>query len=377
MLPLVWRRLLRAVRVILALSCVAAQYYDPGPVNAWMIGVFGAYALYAIVTSFWRHPEDAGYPGFALMIDSAYLFLALANNVRYFDTISLLFYTFVLSAAIIQHEWWQPVVISALCIVDLNFTQPVHYLVLFPAVACAGILSSAVSVERQFLKERLAKISRQSVLNRYDAEKARESERQRIAADFHDGPLQSFVGFQMRLELIRKLMARGGDAAEEELIQLQDLCRTQVLELRTFVRSMRPVDMEGSLSVSFRRMIEQFQRDSGIPASFVSAEFVDPAEPEISVELLQIVREALYNVQKHSGATRVAIGIHKSDQHIEITIEDNGKGFAFSGKYTLEELELLRLGPGSIKRRVRTLGGELLLDSKPGHGAGLIIRLTT
>ncbi len=375
MLPLLWQRLLRAVRLTLALSCVAAQYDDSGFLKTWMFGLLVAYALYAIVTSFWRTLEDSGHSGLALVIDSAYLLLALSNNARYFDTLSLLFYAFVLAVAIIQHEWWRPVVIAALCIVDLNFTQPVQYPVLFPAVACGSILTLAVAMERQVLKDRLAKTSRQSVLNRYDAEKARESERQRIAADFHDGPLQSFVGFQMRLEIIRKLMGRDGDAAEEELLQLQELCKTQVSELRTFVRSMRPVDMEGSLNVSFRRVIEQFQRDSGILASFVSAEFVDPADPEISVELLQIVREALYNVQKHSGATRVAMGIHKNDRHIEITIEDNGKGFPFSGKYSLEELELLRLGPGSIKRRVRTLGGALVLDSKPGQGAGLTIRL--
>ena len=47
---------------------------------------------------------------------------------------------------------------------------------------------------------------RRSVLSRSEAELAREQERQRIAADFHDGPLQSFIGFQMRLEIIRKLM---------------------------------------------------------------------------------------------------------------------------------------------------------------------------
>jgi signal transduction histidine kinase len=126
-----------------------------------------------------------------------------------------------------------------------------------------------------------------------------------------------------------------------------------------------------------RRVVEQFQKDSGIPATFVSAEFLEPSEPEVSLELLQIVREALYNVQKHSAASRVAVSIAKSDNALEISVEDNGAGFPFSGKYTLEELELLRLGPMSIKRRVRTLGGDLTLDSKPGQGAGLKIRLAT
>ncbi len=102
-------------------------------------------------------------------------------------------------------------------------------------------------------------------------------------------------------------------------MQLQELCKNQVNELRTFVRSMRPVDVEGSLNATLRRVVEQFQKDSGIPATFVSAEFLEPSEPEVSLELLQIVREALYNVQKHSSATRVAVSIAKSDKVLEIT----------------------------------------------------------
>jgi signal transduction histidine kinase len=255
--------------------------------------------------------------------------------------------------------------------------SPMHAAFLRPGLIAAGILGCVLAIQREYLEERLSNASRQTVLYRYDAEKARESERQRIAADFHDGPLQSFISFQMRLEIIRKLLLRDQNAATEELVQLQDLCKSQVNELRSFVRSMRPVDVEGSLNATLRRVVEQFQKDSGIPASFVSAEFLEPAEPEVSLELLQIVREALYNVQKHSSATRVAVSIAKSDRALEIGIEDNGAGFPFSGKYTLDELELLRLGPMSIKRRVRTLGGDLLLDSKPGQGAGLKIRLAT
>ncbi len=241
----------------------------------------------------------------------------------------------------------------------------------------SGILATALAIQREYLEERLSNASRQTVLYRYDAERSREYERQRIAADFHDGPLQSFISFQMRLEIIRKLLGRDVGSAVEELVQLQDLCRAQVSELRSFVRSMRPVDVDGSLNSTLRRVVEQFQKDSGIPATFVSPDFIEPAEPEISLELLQIVREALYNVQKHSAATRVAVTVARTDQSLEIGVEDNGNGFPFSGKYTLDELELLRLGPMSIKRRVRTLGGDMTIDSKPGQGAGLKIRLAT
>ena len=79
----------------------------------------------------------------------------------------------------------------------------------------AGILACVVAIQREYLEERLSNASRQTVLYRYDAEKAREAERQRIAADFHDGPLQSFISFQMRLEIIRKLLTRDLSSATE------------------------------------------------------------------------------------------------------------------------------------------------------------------
>ena len=194
-----------------------------------------------------------------------------------------------------------------------------------------------------------------------------------MAHDFHDGPLQSFISFQMRLEIIKKLLARDVDAAKEELRQLQDLCKSQVGELRGFVRSMRPAEEGVTLSASLSRMVEQFQRDTGISSTFSAGDFSDPAEVELSLELLQIVRETLNNIHKHSGASRLAVSIDKRDQKIEISAEDNGGGFPFSGSFTLDELELLRLGPVSIKRRVRMLNGELQLESKPGQGSSLRI----
>jgi signal transduction histidine kinase len=96
---------------------------------------------------------------------------------------------------------------------------------------------------------------------------------------------------------------------------------------------------------------------------------------ETSTEVLQMVRESLVNVQKHAGATRVAVSLDKTEKGLEISIEDNGHGFPFSGKYNLEELDLLRLGPVSLKRRARSLNAELLLESRPGRGAGVKFRI--
>jgi signal transduction histidine kinase len=90
---------------------------------------------------------------------------------------------------------------------------------------------------------------------------------------------------------------------------------------------------------------------------------------------LQSIREALHNVQKHAGATRVAVAMEKTERGIEISIDDNGQGFNFAGSYSLEELELLHLGPESLKRRARSLNADLLLESRPGRGASLKVRI--
>jgi signal transduction histidine kinase len=138
---------------------------------------------------------------------------------------------------------------------------------------------------------------------------------------------------------------------------------------------MRPADEGMSLNASMGRMVDLFQRDSGISSTYAAGDFHDPPQTEISLELLQIVREALNNIQKHSGASRVALSAARKDERLEVVIEDNGAGLPFSGTFSLEELELLHLGPLSIRRRVRTLGGDLVISSTPGQGAKVEIRV--
>jgi signal transduction histidine kinase len=124
-----------------------------------------------------------------------------------------------------------------------------------------------------------------------------------------------------------------------------------------------------------RHVLEDFEKDTGIAVHYVTADAAVSVSAETCLEVVQILREALHNVQRHAQASRVAVSVERSVKHLEITVDDNGAGFPFSGSFTLEELELLRLGPQSIKRRVRSLGGELQLESRPGQGASLKIRI--
>jgi signal transduction histidine kinase len=92
-------------------------------------------------------------------------------------------------------------------------------------------------------------------------------------------------------------------------------------------------------------------------------------------EFLQIAREALNNVRKHSKASQVSLVIEASEGGLDMIVEDDGSGFPFSGAYNLDELEILRLGPRSIKRRVRTLGGDLTIHSRPPEGTTVRVHI--
>jgi len=180
----------------------------------------------------------------------------------------------------------------------------------------------------------------------------------------------------MRLEILRKLLDRDFHAGMEDLKQLQQLALTQIRDLRAFLHSMRPVDVDGANLVgTARRMAESFQKEAGIPVTFLGSNAHVGLPQEMTMEVLQMLREALHNVQKHAGATRVAVSMEKTDRGLEISVDDNGHGFSFAGAYSLEELELLRLGPASLKRRARSLNADMLLESRPGRGAGLKFRV--
>jgi signal transduction histidine kinase len=371
MAPYRGRLALRVARFALSLAGLIWYLATAGVREPIALG-FLAYAIFA-AGAFFEGSFDSGRRALiALAID--FVFFAGCRWLLPDAWIAPLAYAYVLISAIVLHPLWSVIAAAAAGFGFIALLTPIGN-----GMIWTGLGSSAMAVSfalyRRALESRISKTLRHNVLIRSQAEGAREAERERIAADFHDGPLQNFISFQMRLEILRKLLARDVEAAAEELRQLQELCRKQVTELRSFVRSMRPVEEGVSLSASLSRMVEQFQRDAGVQGSFSSAEFHDPPETEVSLELLQIVREALNNIHKHSGASRVAVMVAKRGGKLEVRIEDNGSGFPFSGTFSLEELELARMGPVSIKRRVRLLGGELKIDSRPGSGAALEIQV--
>src|SRR5260370_30468314 len=162
----------------------------------------------------------------------------------------------------------------------------------------------AFSIHKRWLENGVDDLTEETSRLRQEAETAREEEGQRVAVDFHDGPLQSFISIQMRLEIFRKILERDREAGLQELKQLQDLAKSQVRDIRSYVRNMRPLDVDGaSVTAATRRLLDEFQKESGIPVTFAGGERPFAPPPEISVDIIPAIREALNNVRKQSKAT--------------------------------------------------------------------------
>ncbi|MBI3404573.1 MAG: hypothetical protein HY046_03850 [Acidobacteria bacterium] len=201
-----------------------------------------------------------------------------------------------------------------------------------------------------------------------------ESERGRISHDLHDGILQTLLGLNLRLEVLRRKLSDSGTATE--LSEIQQTLQQESQELRRIVNDLRPQRVASAdLHEMMRNLGERFRAESAIPlellAEAVSAEVSD----RISRELFQIYREALHNIKKHAGATHVVVKLWQDEAKVCLMVDDNGKGFSFAGRFTSDELDRLRLGPISIKERTRSIGGVLTVESNPGHGARITVEV--
>ena len=368
-----WPREIAWVRVVLVAATLGISYFFPWHVAPLLV-FYGLLVLYLVLSFIVaiRGIRPGGLLGLLALFCDAVYFLALVSFGADRLWLASVFFLYLLAEAL---AFYGPVEVVMVVAVAAVFCAILPYDGI-RGVLVAGALTCGYAVHKRRRNARIEQLNEKLEEVRKDAEKAREAESQRIASDFHDGPLQSFISLQMRLEILRKLLERDFQAGMQDLMQLQALAQSQIHDLRVFLHSMRPVDVDGaSLVATARRTAESFQKESGIPVTFLGTNTPVGLPQEMTAEVLQMIREALHNVQKHASATRVAVTIEKTDRGLEISVDDNGHGFNFAGTYTLEELEMLRLGPASLKRRARSLNADLQLDSHPGHGTGLKFRI--
>jgi signal transduction histidine kinase len=202
-------------------------------------------------------------------------------------------------------------------------------------------------------------------------------ERQRLARDLHDGLLQSLTGIALQLETVQcRLVEKDSDAARDRLQAIQVLILEEQCRLRGYIECLKkpretPTAAAG-WEACLRGLAQQIEREWGLPVDVSIQGALTDLPMRLAEDIYFLVCEALTNSARHAGATQACVEIEAQPDRIRIQVKDNGRGFAFQGRYDLAELTLLDWGPQSLKERIAALRGQLILESSRA-GAGLEI----
>jgi len=202
------------------------------------------------------------------------------------------------------------------------------------------------------------------------------AERARFARELHDGAVQSLIGVEMQVDVLRRQAETTPAVVGGELGRIQGLLREEVLKLRELMQQMKSIDVDSRRLLSLvNDAVERFERETGISARFVTDIEKLEMPDRVCRELLRIVQEGLVNVRKHSKARHTLVRLTSTDSQWSLTLEDDGKGFPFSGRLTQDELDQMGKGPTIIKERVRLIAGALTVESNPGSGTRLEVKV--
>ncbi|MDX9905292.1 MAG: histidine kinase [Bacteroidales bacterium] len=191
-----------------------------------------------------------------------------------------------------------------------------------------------------------------------------ERERARISQDMHDDVGASLTRISMLSDLVGN-MADIREDARQWLGQISDTSREVTEEMDQIIWALNPKnDTLDGLASYIRRFAFEYLEPTTIECVFdFPDEIPDKAlSVEVRRNIYLVFREALHNVIKHSGATRVDLKLKVEDLSFKISIKDNGAGFE------QEKLEFPGNGLVNMKKRMNDIGGEIVIGSKAGEG---------
>lgn len=200
----------------------------------------------------------------------------------------------------------------------------------------------------------------------------REEEQTRLAREIHDELGQALTGVRMGLARLSSRV-RGGDPEEagalvDETVELVD---TSIREVRRIATQLRPgvLDQLG-LVAALEWLAEDFQGRSGTTVE-TDLPDADPGLPAgTQTHLFRSAQEALTNVARHSGASRVQVSLRSDGREAVLSVADDGRGFDLG---TVPEHSLGLVG---MRERARLVGGHLVVESAPGRGTRVIVTVS-
>ena len=204
---------------------------------------------------------------------------------------------------------------------------------------------------------------------------AQEEERRKISRQMHDGPAQVLTNFILQTEIAARLFDTDVELAREELENLKKAANVSFVKIRDFIFELRPMMLDDlGLVPTVKRYGEAFKEKTGLDVIVVNTGVERRLESHLEVMLFRAIQTLLGNVRDHAQATQVKISIDLDEKNARATVEDNGIGFDLE---MIETEEYVSRPLNQLRSQIELLGGILEIDSKPGEGARIVVRLST
>lgn len=252
-----------------------------------------------------------------------------------------------------------------------------------PMIDSLGYLSGAVAVSQDITQLRRIEAEIQRDTARIELQhhliQQREMERLDIARDLHDGPLQELIGIAYLLTAAIQQVSRREEQQKvlaDDLGKIQDRLRAQIRELRVFCSELRPPTLTPfGLEKAIRSHAEAFNtRHPDLQIHLDLDQDANLLPEKMRMALFRIYQETLNNVVRHAQASEVGIRFSIENDQVRLELQDNGVGFEVPQAW----VDLARgghLGLVGAQERAEAVGGRLIIDSQPGAGTLVSIRV--
>jgi signal transduction histidine kinase len=223
------------------------------------------------------------------------------------------------------------------------------------------------------LRESEAELRRSSERNQDLAGRlitAQEAERSRIARDLHDDVSQQIAGLAIMLSGLKRSLLLPTQRVSETLATLQDRTTSLADTLRHLSHELHPgLLRHAGLIAALKQHCAEAEKHHHLTVTFKATDTLGDIDADTALCLYRVAQEALSNVIKHAHAGTAVVELKRTTGEVVLEIIDDGIGFVAS------DGGASGLGLRSMEERVRLSRGTIRVDSRPGHGTSLLVRL--
>lgn len=200
---------------------------------------------------------------------------------------------------------------------------------------------------------------------------AQEDERKRVSRELHDVIAQALVGITVQLATLTvDKSVNLNRPLKQKILKTQKVVEESVEIIQCFARDLRPAALDAlGLIPALEMYVRGYIQQTGIAVNFTAFAGVEQLDSDSRTVLYRVTQESLTNVARHANASRVEVGLRRSQGKVHLNIHDNGRGFRVQNRRGTH------LGLIGMRERVEMIGGVLRVDTAVGEGTTIHVEL--